>query len=240
MKKEVPYFLKPQYYVEKIPLYLRENYEENWLNLFKPVEDIYLQLSNFNQSYYSLLSYYSSKSHKYDNSKEYLPLENNIYFLTKEQKELEWYWENLKKNAKNAEEFDTKVWYNKFYYTSLVHYLTFGDLGCKNDWKYVLNVFNLKYSIKFMIEGEKIKLLISKNETDELTKIIFKDIVKLKHLKIDEINVISEKLYDWRRNYLPYFDRIEKEDNKIVWESAMDNIYFYDEDYGNIIEEIYE
>ena len=79
MKKETSYYLKSQYYVEKIPLYLRENYEEHWLKLFSPLEEIYLESLNFNQSYYDLLKYYNQKENKY----KPLPLLNDLYVFNK-------------------------------------------------------------------------------------------------------------------------------------------------------------
>lgn len=228
MKKEVPYYLKSQYYVEKIPLYLRENYEEHWLKLFSPLEDIYLETLNFNQSYYDLLKFYTKKENKDKPS----PLINNIYNEIKEQRELEWWWDKLHKD-------DEKVWYNKFYYRSLVHYLTISNLSYKNTWRYILNLFNLKDKLMFITDN-KITLILSKDKLDELTKIIFKQIIKFKNIKINEIVEVGEEQFDKKRKYLPYFNRTIRKDNKIVWESAMNNVYFYDVDYGNILEEKYE
>ena len=233
MKKEVPYYLKSQYYVEKIPLYLRENYEQHWLRLFNPLEEIYLESLNFNQSYYDLLKYYNQKENKY----KPLPLLNDLYVFNKEQRELEWWWNKFENDKNN---FDKNVWYNKFYYKSLVHYLMSTNLTYKNNWRQLLNLFNLKDKLQFLIGDSKTILLLSNTKIDELTKIIFKQIVKFKYLKIDEITITDDNINDWKRKYLPYFNRSIKKDNKIIWESAMSNVYFYDIDYGNIFEEKYE
>ena len=233
MKKEIPYYLKSQYYVEKIPLYLRENYEQYWLELFNPLEEVYLESLNFNQSYYDLLKYYNQKENKY----KPLPLLNDLYVFNKEQRELEWWWNKFENDKNN---FDKNVWYNKFYYKSLVHYLMFTNLTYKNNWRQLLNLFNLKDKLQFLIGDSKTILSLSNTKIDELTKIIFKQIVKFKYLKIDEITITDDNINDWKRKYLPYFNRSIKKDNKIIWESAMNNVYFYDVDYGNIFEEKYE
>ena len=195
MNKEIPYWLKSQYYVEKIPLYLRENYEQYWLKLFDPLEKIYKELLNFDKSYLDILDYYNKKENKY----KPLPLLNKIILQNEEQKKLEWYWQKFKEDKEN---FDKNVWYNKFYYTSLVHHLSISDLICKNSWNYLLRIFDLKDKMKFVIEKNEITLELDKSKLDELTKIIFKKIINFKFFEVDNI-IEKDNVFDKNREFLP-------------------------------------
>lgn len=215
---KIPYNYQAQYFVEKIPLYLREGYEDKWLKVFKQLEYSYEEYKKLNISDFGLIhSYIMDKPNKkkkivFNNKTYYEPLSSLTIANTKAQNKLIYYWEQWKDKPEESVTINNKTktiyWvnYNLYYYQDLVRALELSPLNIKHNWRNILNKFNLRNSIKIRVDrsDKSVHLLVSE-DLDELTKKIFTDIVTIpifKSIKIKDLPKIHLNQYiTYKFNY---------------------------------------
>lgn len=243
MKKELWY--ESNYYLEKTPLYIRYKKEDEWDKWYWPIEYNYQEYNKLNKNFKDTLLQYDKQDQTPTLMSEIIPVTKFQILLLRKYNS----YTNVEK-----EKLDFKYEYYQF----LVHYLTYSDLINKNDWRQILNLFNLKKRIllkpnKYIQKLQDYKDYYSRGYTtdahldwyynlqldktlDDLTKWIFRELFKKYLYVIHEINEITISKVENQDKFLAKYDTTYQYVNIIVnnklhrdWKISFNNSKYFNE-----------
>lgn len=118
-----------------------------------------------------------------------------------------------------------------FYYQLFTQILTSAPLSFKNDWRRFLNFFGLRFRIKVRQNLADKNELIIDTDLDPLIKWILKDLVNLNRFDaIKEEKIWDETLADKYRDKLSYYDHATFDFNYFINTNSNDIVLFFDRD----------